>query len=355
MMHWLRPWFAHPWALWLLLLLPVLGLLGLWSRRRRQRDLARFGNLVLLQSLLPPNNRRPGLRAFLRATGLLLLIVGIAGPRWGRDPNRPAALGRDLVCVLDVSRSMLAQDVLPSRQERAKQAFADLSYTLQQRGGHRLALVAFAGRAKIVCPLTHDYDHFREALDKLDAATPPPELRPAGPDAPSGTRMGEGLRAAIEAHDPRFRGFQDILIISDGDDPARDDEWQSGVEAVLAAGIPVHTVGVGDPDRDSVIPVKSNEVLRHQKEVVLTRLHEAPLEQIARRTHGTYTPARTQALPLGELFRDRLERRGLRDADEDALPVYQQRYAWFLGPALLLLAAEMLLGRGKKPKADDAA
>src|SRR5207245_5910345 len=105
----------------------------------------------------------------------------------GRDCQQSTAPRRDLVAVLDLSRSMLAEDLLPNRFERGKQALEELSYAIQQRGGHRLALVAFAAQAKLVCPLTHDYDHFRAVLAGLDAANLPADLRPKDADALSGT------------------------------------------------------------------------------------------------------------------------------------------------------------------------
>jgi Ca-activated chloride channel family protein len=342
----LRQAFVHPDALCLLALLPALGLVALLAARRRRKALAQLGDPFAVRALTaPPRWQR--LRSLCWTLGLTLLVVGVAGPRWGRDWNQPAAPGRDLVIVLDLSRSMLAEDVLPSRQERAKQALRDLSFALQRRGGHRLALVAFAARPRLVCPLTHDLDHFREALAGLDAALPPPELRPTA-ESPSGTRIGAALELAAEAHDERFRGFQDILMISDGDDPARDEEWRAGAEAARRLGIPVHTVGVGNPDADSPIPLGPDQYLQHQRQPVRTRLHERPLREIARLTDGTYTPARTQVLPLAELFRERLEVRAERDEAEDVLPAYRLRYAWFLGPAALLLATEMLLGRRRK-------
>jgi Ca-activated chloride channel family protein len=277
---------------------------------------------------------------------LALLAIGLAGPQWGQDWVQGAG-GRDLVVVLDMSRSMLAET--PSRFERAKAALVDLSNEVQKRGGHRLGLVVFAGKAKLVCPLTHDYDHFREAVEALDATDLPDDLRPEG--NASGTRIGAGLREAVEAHDERFHGYQEILLISDGDDPAGDEEWRSGITAAREKGIPVHTVGVGDPDNGSPIPTGDGPLV-HDDKVVLTRLHEKPLEEIARLTGGKYTAAHTKALPLGELFHTRIEPRPDREEERvDALQVYRQRYAWFLGPALLLLALEMVLGRVRWPLA----
>jgi Ca-activated chloride channel family protein len=333
-------------ALWLLALLPVLAVVAWRARSRRRRILAQLGQAAFGQTLEPDRPILRILRRLCLALGLTALILGIAGPRWGRDWGQAVARGRDLVVVLDASRSMLADDVLPSRLERAKAAVNDLSYEVERRGGHRLALVAFAGGVRLVCPLTHDYEHFRAAVTAVDAA----DLRPASEETASGTRMGAALRAAIEAHDERAAGYQDILMISDGDDPARDHEWEEGAEVASKHGFPVHTVGIGNPESDSPIPLQPGVVLRREGKPVQTRLHEQPLEEIARRTRGTYTPARTQALPLGELFRERIEPAAARETTEDALPLLRPRYAWFLGPALALLALEMAIGplRGRR-------
>jgi Ca-activated chloride channel family protein len=353
------PWFAHPWAFSLLAVLPVLAVIAVLAERRRRRTLARFGSRPALQTLAATRGGWRWLRRTCLLNGLLLLIAGIAGPRWGRDWEQSAAQGRDLVLVLDLSRSMLAQDVLPSRVERARKALEELTYTIQQHGGHRVALVTFAARARIVCPLTHDYNHVRFALAELDPVHLHPDLRPAGKDAVSGTRIGAGLRMAVEAlrdsgdlidsRDPRARGYQDILLISDGDDPVQDGEWREGADVARRKNIPVHTVGVGNPAVASPIPLQGDEVLRHNKEVVTTKLEEQPLESIARMTRGTYTPAGTNVLRLGELFREGIEPGGARDTQEEVLPVYQQHASWFLGAAYFLLGMEMVLGQ-KRPR-----
>lgn len=345
-----RQGFANPQALILLALLPLLAALTVLAARRRRRVLARFGAPPELRGVVSKWSAVRLLRSVCLVGGLVLLVIATAGPQWGQDWGQSAAPGRDLVVVLDVSRSMLAEDVLPNRLDRAKRALEELSYAVQERGGHRLALVAFAARARLLCPLTHDYDHFRTALAELDAANLPPDLRPQGPDAPSGTRIGAALLAAVEAHDPRFRGYQDIILLSDGDDPARDEEWRAGVDAAHHRGIPIHTVGVGNPDTGSPIPVRAGQPLRHQSQVVLTRLEEKPLRAIAEATAGTYTPARTDVLHLGELFRARMESRAMHENPDEALPVYRQRYPWFLGSALLFLSMEMVLGSGNRGK-----
>src|SRR4051812_32395549 len=146
----LRHWFANPWGLALLVALPVLGIIALLALRRRRAALARLGHLPAVQALISAPGR---LRRWKR-TGLTLVLVllcaGIAGPQWGRDWEPAAAHGRDLVVVLDMSRSMLAET--PRRLDRARAALIDLSRTVQERGGHRLALVVFAARAQLICP-----------------------------------------------------------------------------------------------------------------------------------------------------------------------------------------------------------
>jgi Ca-activated chloride channel family protein len=249
------PWFTNPWAFWLLGLLPFLALVGLLSLRRRRRALARLGTLSALLTLAA---RRTGLR-FLRGlclfAGLGLIILGVAGPQWGRDWEEAVASGRDLVVVLDLSRSMLAQDVLPSRIERARRALRDLSYTVQRHGGQRLALIVFAARAQVVCPLTHDYDHFRLAVAQQDPANAPRDLRPRPGGPTSGTRIGTGLEAAVKALGTGSGAAATILLLSDGDDPGRDDEWQQGARAAKKRQVPVFAIGIGKPR-----PVKGEPV-----------------------------------------------------------------------------------------------
>jgi Ca-activated chloride channel family protein len=337
-MHLLHQAFAHPLILFALVALPVLSVLALLARRRKRRVLAQFGATGLRNALLAARGGPRWLRACCFSLGLSTLGLASAGPQWGRDWNETTAPGRDLVVVLDLSRSMQAEQ--PSRLVRAKDALQDLCDTLQQRGGHRIALVVFAGRAKVVCPLTHDYDHFRDALAAL-AEEPPVDLTPA--EGESGTRIGLGLREAVAILDPNDQEYQDLLLLTDGDDPARDNEWQTGIRDAKDRAIPVHTVGIGDPGEASPIPT-ANGPLELDGAVVTTKLEEGPLRDIARLTGGVYVPAHTKALPLGKLFREQIEERAVRESEADALPLLRQRAPWFFAMAFGWLALEILLG-----------
>jgi Ca-activated chloride channel family protein len=211
-------------------------------------------------------------------------------------------------------------------------AARDLAKEAEKRGGHRLALVVFASRAKVVCPLTQDYDHFRESLDQIDPFDPILEIGPSA-DAPSGTRIGRAIGEAVRMlRESPAPGNQDIVLLSDGDDPAQDEEWRLGAETARKESIAVHTVGLGDPSRASPIPIPNRGDLQYHGDLVTTRLEEKPLQFIAERTGGTYTPARTRTLPLAELLYAGRELR------EDSVPVYRQRYVWFYALALIFLA-----------------
>lgn len=332
---------SHPWALVLLGVLPLVAGLGLAALRRRRHDLALFG--VGPAFLPPPAAPAPWLRRALAGLGLALLALGAAGPRWGRDAGEPVAPGRDLVLVLDVSRSMRAEQ--PSRLERARAGLADLIVSLRERGGPRVGLVLFAARPVVACPLTHDYDHLLGLVQQLDPARRPPQTAPAEGD-PSGTRLGAALRAALDLHDPAQAGYQDILLLSDGDDPADDGDWRLPAAECRARQVAVFTVGVGDPDADHPIPLGNGGFQEYEGRRVLTRLREAPLRDLAALTGGVYLPARTGDLPLGRAFRAVLDGRPAREDLADLLPRPRPRQVWFLAVSLVLLCASLLPGVG---------
>jgi Ca-activated chloride channel family protein len=347
--------FARPDLLWLLLVLPLLVLANRYAVVRRRKATEAVGRPAAVAGLRThPRPRR-------RWTGLAYplawaaLIVGLAGPRWGKSDEPGVAVGRDLVVVVDLSRSMLAEDMASadahSRWKAARAGLLDLMDAVSRHGGHRVGVVIFAARPKLLVPLTTDYDHVRAAIEELDGTYPPPDIRPgADPDITSGTRIGAGLMTAVAAHDPRFPGSQDIILLSDGDDPADDREWARGADAARKADIPVHTVGLGSPDVGELIPLDDGflEVPPMgdlPPNPVTTKLQEDVLKQIAAETRGQYLPARREVPRLGEFFRARVEPHPSREMSDDAIPQPKERYVWFLAPALALFAVGWLRGR----------
>ncbi len=329
--------FAHPDLLLALAALPVVSVLALVAARGRQRRLVRMAGLVGAVVLARQRPSRLGRLAL--TLGLTCLAIGIAGPRWGRDWSQSAAPGRDVVVVLDLSRSMYAE--APSRLERACAAVEDLVATLHGRGGHRLALVVFAGKPRLVCPLTHDLDHVRESVAAIDRSVPDPALG-------SGTRIGTALALALESFTGRSASARDIVLLSDGDDPARDGEWRQGVEQAAAAGVPVHVIGVGDPGEGHRVPA-GDGWLAYDGQEVRTRLEEAPLRAIAQRTGGQLLLAGMKPFPLGEHYLALVAGQPGDEDSPDALPVLRQRQGWFLVPAFVLLCVTLILPpRGPK-------
>jgi Ca-activated chloride channel family protein len=332
-------WLAHPWWLLLLAALPLLGIVRAVAHRRRRRALVQMG-------VVPPRERWFSLRVGVRVLrgmgrGMLftLLVFGIAGPEWGREWGQTGTSGRDVIVVLDLSRSMFARDVQPNRLGRAREAVLDLvQNSLEKKGGYRLGLVVYAAKAKVLCPLTHDTAHFREMLSRLDLQKPPTDLLPSQ-DGESGTRIGEGLIEAVRLFDERATGAQDILLFSDGDDPAPDSatDRAHGVRAAVDARIPIHTVGLGDPEHDTPVPFDYDTL-------AVTRLQEGPMREMARSTGGIYVPVHPgRTASISELLEDQMTR-SVRQRSDDSVPIYKQRYGWFFALALLLLTLDLLLG-----------
>lgn len=336
--------FARPILLSLILLLPVLIVLAYRMGKRRRILLERFGQLEALaglSSLQPRWRVRARLCLF---ASVLLIIIGLAGPRWGKgDPGVVA--GRDLMIVLDLSKSMLAEDMrdekAPERWRAAQAGIHDLIAYLRSRGGHRVGLVVFAAKPWLVCPLTNDYDHFAMRVNEFSPAAPPMEVNPEKDEhVPSGTRIGAGVAEGVFWHDKRFPGHQDVLLISDGDDPSpdADDEIEVGYREARTAKIPVHVVGLGDPFGDPTTVIWKRP--DGQEEIIgPTKLKEGPLKEIARQTRGEYLPAHREMPALGDFFRTYIEPRPTRELSDDAMPQPRDRAVWFLLPAFVLLLA----------------
>lgn len=291
---------------------------------------------------------RVALKAGLRTVALLGIGVALLGPYWGERilPPEPV-LGRDLFVVLDVSRSMLCEDVYPNRLERARQDLLALADDLERRGGWRIGLIAFADRAALLCPLTTDFPHFREALKEADLEAL--RLRPDVLASDRGTNLTAALqrvlRALPKSHEPGASSW-DVLLVCDGGDTL-DEAAHWTAEELARRGVRCLTVGVGDPNRSSPIPVRGKDGalawLSHEGEVVRVQLEAEPLREIARATSGAYIAAETEPMPTRAVV-DLLETQPLRPKDasqSSRLPIH--RYWWFVVPALLALLVEARL------------
>ena len=275
--------FAEPDWLWLLVLLGLVGLVVARGSSRRRAEWAALGHIDA-----PPSS---GIGAWwLVALGG---ILALAAPRWGREPGSEPLPGHDVVFLVDVSRSMGAEDAVPDRLRLATGAARSLVEQLRAEPGDRAAVVAFAGRAVIRCPLTDNLDAVRESLA---------DLRPGSID-PSGTDLGAGLAVAAAVFDgSEHAEGRSIVLFSDGEDHAA--TWPEIIGLLVAAGIPVHAVAVGDPGKPVPVPLIAGRPGDPASSPPMTRRSDKALTQLAYATGGASIPLGLASTDLGTLYRD---------------------------------------------------
>lgn len=328
--------FAFPELLFLVALVPLAGLWWTFLRARREKALTKI-------TLNVPTARGSSLQTAAIILGLLLTLFSAARPQWGKSTEKAVSRSRNVVIALDVSRSMLAQDVRPDRLGRAKADIADLIDSL---GGDRCALVAFRRTGVVLCPLTTDRGFLRGALDRLT-----PESAPRGE-----TDLGSAIRAALDALDPAADDHNAIIMISDGGD-LRGEALQNAALA-KKRGIPIFTVGIGDPKRGATIPAADGRgVQMHQGQPVRVKLEEAALKAVAEASSGRYVPLATAATAettLGAIYRRFLRQVAAKEQSEEDRRA-AERYQIFLIPGLclLMLGAALSKGRFRKGAAAD--
>jgi Ca-activated chloride channel family protein len=343
-MNWSHPHFAEPRWLWLALLGPLLLIaLQRYSAWARKRQLAQIAAPDFVADLT--RSHSPARRVIKNAL-LILAVAGIglalARPQWGEQAEASHLLGQDTVFILDCSRSMLANDVAPSRLARAKLAILDY---VQRYGHGRVGLVAFAGQAFLQCPLTFDYGAFQDALAIIDDKTIPV----LGTDI--GRALDEGFRAMDKSERQKL-----LVLLTDGEDLEK-----GGIkvaETLAKQGVVVFTVGVGTPAGSEIQLVNEQgrpELVHDNKgEVVQSHLDEPTLRQIARLTHGAYYPLG----PVGEgLAKVRLDVENL-DMNSGSAPGRKlgvDRFHLPVAIALALLVLESLIGTRRRGPVRSAA
>ena len=320
--------FANPIFLVLAAAVPLAGLWWTFLRARREKALGRI-------TLSVPKARTAGLQMALVLAGLFLSLFAASRPQWGKATERTVERSRNVVVAIDVSRSMLAQDVRPNRLERAKADVADLIDSLE---GDRCALVAFRRTGVVICPLTTDHSYLRGALEQMT-----PESAPRGE-----TDLGGAIRAALDALDPAADDHNAIILISDGGDLRG--EALSNAQLAKKRGIPIFTVGIGDPKRGATLPgADGRGELKFKGETVRVKLEEAALKAIAEASKGRYVPlatAGTAETTLGAIYRRFLRQVAVKEQNEEAERT-AERYQVFLLPGLALLIAGAALSRGR--------
>lgn len=329
----------YPEALyWVLpLCLAWLGL-ACYSQKRRQAARAKFVEASMGDRILPQlSQRRFYAKLVFQEIAILAGLLAMAQPQFGDQVEQVVPRGSDLYVLIDVSRSMLAKDVPPSRLERAK---ADVLSLVNRLDGERIGLIAFAGQAVVKCPLTVDYDSFRRSLTELD-----PNSAPRG-----GTAIGDAIRKSLEVFQANAPRDQAILLISDGDD-----QQSYPMEAAAAAAernVTVFSVGLGDATTGSRIPQQTNKgqevagtFVEFEGQQVWSKLDGSLLQEIAMKTSGVYVPAGTKVYDLGELYSQHLQGRRGDDSASQTRVRKAERFQIFLCVSLFALLADLGISR----------
>ncbi len=335
--------FAHDIWLYAVLLLPLVWVGLRAGDRRADARLHLLLGARAADHVEGANLRLRGWRRFFLLAGLFFLFMGLARPQWGASEVVVTQRGSDIVVALDISNSMLAEDVQPNRMERAK---SELAAFLGRLEDSRVGLVFFAGSSFVQCPLTLDY------------GTAEIFLKMAGPDMLSeqGTAIGSALETArgllAKGREGADGGtFQAILLVTDGED--LEGEWEAAAEACVNDGVRLVPVGVGE-ESGGLIPVvdargdPAGFLKDEDGKVVMTRLDVASLERMAALNGGSPFRIGVDGLAGDRLFAE-LERMGKRDLEERRISAYEERFVWPLLLAALCFFLRLVIGSRRPP------
>ncbi|MCD4813501.1 VWA domain-containing protein [bacterium] len=307
--------------------LPLLIGLGLWAGWQRQRDLKAFGDLELVNRLTGNlSNPKRRVRFLMILTGIFLSSLALSGPQYGTKMVEVKRQGVDVIVALDVSRSMLAEDVQPNRLKRAQQ---ELTALVDSLNGDRVGVVAFAGSAQIACPLTTDYAAVKMFLNYL---TPDTIVR-------SGTNLSTAIRAAIQTFPEGSEGFRVLVLLTDGED--HDSDVLEAAREAKAVGIRILGIGFGNPAGEP-IPIRDaggtirNYVKDDKGQTVVSKLDEATLKEITALTAGAYLTAYQGSIEA-EKIAAIIGKMQKREISGGQFGAFENRFQFVLLPALLFL------------------
>jgi len=330
--------FARSEYLHLFWVLPVLVAFLIWSFIDRRKRLERFVSPALAQQLTEDYSRRKAiLRALLLVGFYTFVVLALARPQWGARLETVRRHGVDILAALDTSYSMNAEDVAPSRLEKAKNEVRSLIDKLR---GDRIGLVSFAGTAVVQCPLTLDYGAAKLFLDVINT-----EIIPE-----PGTALATAIETATSAFSAKERKYKVLVIFTDGED--LEGEVDAAVKKAKEAGVIIYTVGVGTSE-GTPIPVRDEKgnVVEYRKDergqVVVSRLDEANLARIALETGGRYYRASTAEDELNAIY-DEISRLEKKELESRLFQNYEDRFQYPLALAVLCLAVETLIGDRRK-------
>ncbi len=332
--------FGEPGYFYLLWSLIPLIFFVLWGMKKKQQLTQKFcGNLLSAQLVHPGVEKQRRNKTVFIVLAILFLLLALTRPRWGYHWEDLHQRGVDVIVALDVSSSMLAEDIKPNRLERAKRKISDLLDMMQ---GDRIGLIAFAGTAFVQCPLTLDYSAARIFLSAIDTQLIPTQ----------GTAIGNAIETAVKAFRTQDKKSKALILITDGED-------QTG-KALAAAktakdqGVKIYAIGIGgEIGAPLPNPFADGGFRKNQQgEVILSKLDEAILQKIALATGGSYVRSVTGDIDLKAIYNDQIKKYiEKKELKQERRKIWQERFQWFIFIALFFLALETWLAE-KKPLRD---
>jgi Ca-activated chloride channel homolog len=332
--------FTHPFILWFLLLIPIIWGADLLVRKKKIKDLEKNIHPTMIPRLYPENKRSiRGVKRILLLLSIAFMILSLSGLRVGSGLKELKQEGMDVIVALDLSSSMSAKDISPTRLERSKYEVKRLISLLK---GDRIGLIAFAGVSYLQCPITSDYTTAAMMLDMMDV-----DLLPV-----QGTAFSDAINTALDAFPEENQQYKAIIMISDGEDHEQDIAEAS--RRAAEEHVVIYTLGVGTL-KGSTIPVYDKngnmvDYMRdHDDRVITTVLQENTLKEIATTTNGRYYRLGAVRNPIEAIY-EHILHGDRQEYQTHEFARYRELYLVFASIALVLLVLGVLLPESRKRK-----
>ena len=318
--------------LYLLLIVPVFFLLFLLALRRKKKMLEAYGNLELIKQLMPEASKgRPVLKFIIVNLALILLIFALARPQFGSKLKEETRKGIELMIALDVSNSMLAEDIQPNRLERAKQA---INRMIDRLGDDKVGLIVFAGDAYTQIPITTDYSSAKMFLSTINTNIVPMQ----------GTSISAAIKLALNSFSPDSKANKALIIITDGEN--HDESALDHAREANKQGIRLFTIGIGNSDGAPIPVIMANGQKVYRKDgdgnVIISKLNTDLLSKIALIGDGEFQQANNSNFGLNKVL-TKLSTLEKEEIKTKVYSEYEDQFPIFIGFALLFLLIDLLI------------
>lgn len=326
--------FAQAQYLLLLLLIPVFFVIQAVILKLRRRRLRKFGDEALVSKLMPSYSKgKVWVRLVLFSVGFFFFVIGLSRPQIGAKLKEHETKGAEIMIVLDVSNSMLAEDYSPNRLERAKLAISRIVDKLRE---DRIGLILFAGDSFVQLPITTDYVSAKMFLNSITTDSVPVQ----------GTAIGDAINTAMRSFSAQSEKSRAIIVITDGEN--HEDDPVAAAQQAAELGVRVYTIGVGSPE-GKPIPMDGELLKDKDGEIVVTRLDEKVLQDVAQAGNGVYVRAGNSEFGLNPII-DNIRKLEDERYSSIVFEEFDEQFMYFLGIALFFFVLEMLIGDRKSKK-----